>query len=68
MVLYIVSMYSPVTYPAGEGTDHIVSGFGVFVSANRLEWVVGLCVLAMVAGAVMALWAFIRQKKAGANQ
>lgn len=63
VVLYIVGMYSPVTYPSPHGTDHIVSGFGVFVSANRLEWVVGLCVLAVIAGVAVVLSSFIRQKK-----
>lgn len=63
VVLYIVSMYSPVTYPAAEGSDHVVSGFGVFVSANRMEWVVGLCILAVVAGIAVALSAFICQRK-----
>lgn len=62
-VLYIVGIYSPVTYPAAEGSDHVVSGFGVFVSENRLEWVVGLCILAIIAGVVVVLSSFIRQKK-----
>ena len=63
VVLYIVGMYSPVTYPSPNGTDHVVSGFGVFVSANRLEWGVGLCIMAVIAGVVVALSAFVRQRK-----
>ena len=61
-VLYVVGMYSPVTYPSPDGTDHVVSGFGVFVSANRLEWIVGLCILAVVAGVGIALSSLIQKK------
>ncbi len=63
VVLYVVGMYSQVTYPSPNGTDHVVSGFGVFVSANRLEWVVGLCILAVVAGAGIVLSTLFQKKK-----
>lgn len=63
VVLYVVGMYSQVTYPSPNGTDHVVSGFGVFVSANRLEWVVGLCILAVVAGAAIVLSTLFQKKK-----
>ena len=62
-VLYIVGMYSPVTYPAPNGTDHIVRGFGIFVSANSLEWIVGLCIVAIIVGAVIALSSLIQKKR-----
>lgn len=62
VVLYIVGMYSQVTYPAPNGTDHVVSGFGVFVSANRLEWVIGLCILAVIVGVGVALSSLIQKK------
>lgn len=63
VVLYIVGMYSSVTYPASGGTNDVVSGFGVFISANRLEWIVGLCVLTVIAGAGIALSALFQKKK-----
>ena len=60
-VMYIMSLYAPVHLPTPDGGDHVISGFGPFVSANRLEWAVAICVLAMVAGAVMML-RFLVQK------
>lgn len=60
VVLYIVAAYSPVHLPASEGTDHIVSGFGPFISAHRFEWLVGLLLLFILTGVSVMSASFLR--------
>lgn len=52
VALYAVAGRSPIYYPDdGAGTMvSSASGFAVFVSTHRLEWLVALCVLAIMAG------------------
>lgn len=63
VVLGIVARYNPVHYPTTDGGDHVVSGLGVFVSMNRLEWLVGLCILATITGGIIALSSLFQRKK-----
>lgn len=63
VILYLTGIRSTVHYPAPDGTDQVVSGFGVFIVQNRLEWLLCLCVLLVAAGLAIILTAWIRKKK-----
>lgn len=63
LFLYIIGHRSNVSFPAPDGTDHVVSGFGVFIAQYRLEWILGFCALFVAAGLAIILTAWIRKKK-----
>lgn len=68
IVLYTISCYTSITYPSPEGTNHSAIGFGVFISAYRLEWLVGLCTLLLLVGAVVLTASFVRQRRKTAKK